>query len=502
MATYYISSSGSDANNGLGPDASAVTNKPWLTLGKALNTGSTVVPGDTVYIGPGILYEGAGIAPIAGVTSTASPTAIRGDPTNAQGFKTAGGVLFTPSVCWVSTRTSGDGIDGTITSTAGLFTPAVTCHGLQFYDLCLEARGSSTSGAIFTLNGNGNADWLVQDCRLIGFNLLVYVATGALTAARNTTFRRCTVLTTSGMLNLNITVAAATADADAAVLFESCLILTRAGVGIALAASGGNLGGGFRFKGNTFTGSNGTAATLSTTAVRVSTVNPIRVEGNLFIGGGLQAGTTGQVVDDGYNRLWNGVAPINVTLAGTSITDPLLNLVLPDLVKWGLEMPRADSFGWTDAAATAQKYSAWSNTAADFRGRTVRPWGSGASIGAHDFGLIGQDTGSQITGGGANSLKITGAGEVSIYVPVDASLTALTVITESLSYGGSSWPQLIVMPNPSCGVTLQTITATSAAEQTLMTASFTPTAAGVIELRLVSRSTSVSSSTYFDSLAG
>jgi hypothetical protein len=48
MATYYVSNSGgSDSNNGLGPDASDATNKPWLTIGKALGA-SGISSGDTV----------------------------------------------------------------------------------------------------------------------------------------------------------------------------------------------------------------------------------------------------------------------------------------------------------------------------------------------------------------------------------------------------------------------------------------------------------------------
>lgn len=36
MTTYYVSPNGSDSNNGLGPDASHASNKPFLTIGKIL----------------------------------------------------------------------------------------------------------------------------------------------------------------------------------------------------------------------------------------------------------------------------------------------------------------------------------------------------------------------------------------------------------------------------------------------------------------------------------
>jgi hypothetical protein len=55
VTTYFISPSGNDSNNRLGADASHATNKPWLTLEKGMNTGSPVLPGDTIYIAPRVL---------------------------------------------------------------------------------------------------------------------------------------------------------------------------------------------------------------------------------------------------------------------------------------------------------------------------------------------------------------------------------------------------------------------------------------------------------------
>ena len=52
MATYYLDFvNGSDANNGLGPDASHASNKPWKTLGKLLGA-SGFASGDTAYLSP------------------------------------------------------------------------------------------------------------------------------------------------------------------------------------------------------------------------------------------------------------------------------------------------------------------------------------------------------------------------------------------------------------------------------------------------------------------
>jgi hypothetical protein len=213
------------------------------------------------------------------------------------------------------------------------------------------------------------------------------------------------------------------------------------------------------------------------------------------------AGTAGQIIDNGYNRFLTLGAATNFTVAGTSVVGPLPNLVLPDLVKWGLEMPRADFLGWTDAAHAGQKFSASGATTADFFGRTVRPWGAGSSIGCFQSRDLTQDTGSTISTGGANSAKLTGAGEFSLYIPVDATGFTVSVVTKSGSYGGTAWPQMIVVANPAVGITADvTVTATSASEQTLTTATITPTSKGVMEVRLISRSTSTTSTTNFDQL--
>lgn len=495
MATYFISSVGSNANNGLGPDASHATNRPWLTLGKALNTGSAVVPGDTVYVGPGVLYEGATITPISGVTSTASPTAVRGDPTNAQGFKDGSGVRLAPAVCWVTTRTSGDGLDGAITSGASLLTMTTnTPSGLQFYNLALESSLTASVGVALISLAAG-ADTLFQDCRLIG-NSGIRNTAGAPTATRNLTLRRCVYLG-STFINIGNNTAAATADADLTILVEHCLVFGKL-ADLALGASGGNIGGGVRFKGNTAIT---TATILATTAARVSTTTPCRVEGNLFlIGLPISAGTAGHVADDGYNRFASVSAAVNFTAAGTTLTAPQLNLILPDLVKWGLSAPTWGLLGWTNDAVAAQKNSAWSNTSADFRGRTVRPWGAGTSIGYMEQADQAVNSASYLTGS-ATSGRLTGAGEVTLRVYVPAGTWTIQCRTKSGSYGGTNYPQLIVEANPGVGVSQTTVTATDGTEQVLTTSTLTLSGAAFLEVRLVSRSSGVSSTTDFGTLS-
>lgn len=504
MTTYYVSPNGNDSNNGLGPDASNGTNAPFLTPGKVFNTGSPVLPGDTVYFGPGY-YLNAPVTPITSIGSAGSPTSFIGDPSNKKGFKDGSGNLLAPALVWWTTRTSANTLDGQISSTSHLINGATNGgDGLQFFDMVMEVKmNSATQEVCANLSGAANQNWLFDRCRLIGVYGVSYI-TGIPTASRNLIVRRCIGLNGFGLTQFNLSSAAATADANLNILVESNLCLTASvTAGITLGSGTGNVAGGIAFKGNTIASSGGgTVYTFSATASKVSTVNPVTIEGNhILLGYVASGGTLGAIVDNGYNRYHcTGNTPyLNCTAAGTSINEPAPNLVLPDLVAWGLAMPRNDFLGWTDAALAAQIDSAWSNTDADIRGRTVRPWGAGASIGCWEGSPIVQDTSSAITGGGANSAKLTGQGEFSFYLPVNAVATTISIITKSTSYGGTSWPSMVIVANGSIGLASDTTVAATSAAQATLSATVTPTVAGVVEIRLISQSSSVSSVTYFDS---
>lgn len=504
MTTYYVSTAGNNSNNGLSPDATtANTNKPWLTLAKALGSGSPVLPGDTIYCGPGYFY-GTSVTTIAGVSSVASPTAVTGDPTNAQGFKDASGVPLPPALVWFTTRSAGNGNDGPITSGGALLDGNTNgTKGLQFSQMTLEVAVGSSFATVFILSATNSTDWGFDKCRMMG-DFIAETGTTAFVANHNLTIRRCIIYTGVCVLNPLSTSAPGSANIDINWLLENNLIIGCPTSSLSLGPSGGNLAGGVRLKGNTILGGLYNEP-FHSVAGQVSTVTPCRLEGNLVIFtapfGLVNAGTSGQWVDDGFNRYASNFASTNFTPAATTKQNPALNIVLPDLVLLGLELPRPDFLGWADAASATQAFSAWTYTGTDIRARTVRPWGAGASIGCWQAQAVGQDTGSAISGGGANSLAITGQGEVSIWAPVNASATTISVHTKSTSYGGSTWPQLIVMPNPAIGITsAQSVSATSAADQAITSPSFTPTAQGVVEIRLVSNSSSTSSTTFFDLL--
>lgn len=495
MTTYYISPYGADTNNGLGPDPTHATNKPWKSAGTVLGSAG-VLPGDTVYFGPGIYYQGAAMNPPSSIASVASPSTFEGDPLNKQGFKDGSGGVVPPGLCWITTRSAADA-KLAYSSSANLLTPNNNgVKGLTFRHLVLEGKHDN-SGTIMTLNPATNSDIILEDCRLIATQV-INIANAAPTATRNWTLRRCIIIC-SQVFQSNVATAAATADADLAITVEHSKIYGRLTQDpFVLGTSSGNLAGGIRFKHNTVM--TPTARSISLTALRVSTVTPIRVEGNLVIAQGVLGGTAGQVVSDGWNLWVDTVSSSNFTKSGNDKSFGMLDLFEDDLVKWGLAMPQFGFLGWTPDADNALRFSGGGNTSPDFRGRTARPWATGPSMGAIEVGDIGQDTGSQISLGGANSLKINGAGEVSLFLPVTAVATTITIVTKSSLYGGANYPQAIVEANPAIGVTQQTSTAADGTEQTLTIGPFTPSADGVIELRLISRSSSGTSATFFDIL--
>ncbi len=492
MATYYVSPSGSDANNGLGPDASHATNKPWLTIGKALASGTVVAAGDTVYIAPGFYYSANCVVISFG---TGGPQVIvSGDPTNEQGFKDGSGVRLAAGVCFASTRSTKDALPPTGTTLFNLFTNQV--RKITFQKLWMDARQGVDSAAVEL---HGVCDGIKILDNMISASYGIDVSGGAPNATRGVYMQR-NVMIGGILLNYVTTTAATAANIDVGYQIDNNLILGgRLGV-LAIGASGGNIGGGVIFKFNTIFGT--FSSTLQSTALRVSTTTPCRVSGNVVIGySWVNAGTAGQIVSDGGNmELGLSVAPTNFTRDGADTSASEARMRWPVFSKWGLNPPADDLFALLPTTEPSFFQTALSNTDPDWRNRTVRPFGTaGPTAGYMEGSLPTQDTGSQITGGGVNSLKIAGAGLAGpFYARVVGALTTISVKTKSSSYGGTSYPRLILDPAPDIGYAGESIAATDATEQTLTSASFTPTGKGVIRFWLESRSTSGASATYFD----
>lgn len=180
MATYYVDpDNGNNANNGLGPDASHGTNKPWATFGKVF---STAASGDLIYFAPGVYRE------VNTLSQTwTSETILRGDPTNAQGFKDASGVLKASGVVRLTGFTTNDTTAGTastllvctnrdfLTFENIYFEPyrgqvaismtGGTCNDIKFQQCTIQTSGAY--GLQLTLNFGQVANLLVDRCIIL-----------------------------------------------------------------------------------------------------------------------------------------------------------------------------------------------------------------------------------------------------------------------------------------------------------------------------------------------
>jgi hypothetical protein len=105
------------------------------------------------------------------------------------------------------------------------------------------------------------------------------------------------------------------------------------------------------------------------------------------------------------------------------------------------------------------------------------------------------------TDAGSVGIVIEGPGSHEFLIPVDASATVITVrVRYDADHGTTNKPQAILRANGEIGVTTETVTAAGAAGsfETLTFASQTPSAKGVVTVRLVSRSDTPYGRAYFD----
>lgn len=142
--------------------------------------------------------------------------------------------------------------------------------------------------------------------------------------------------------------------------------------------------------------------------------------------------------------------------------------------------------------------------ATDLLGRP-RPSGlnqTGGQIGAYEVHDYGTKEAS-VTHGGAAALKLTGPGDQQFDVPVDAVSTTISIYGRyDSTHGSTNKPQLTVLDAPDIGVSTATATMTAAAdtwEQISLT--FTPSAKGIVTIRLKNRAAAASGLAYFDDLA-
>lgn len=498
MSIYYVSTAGNDANNGLGPDASHASNKPWRTVAKALGA-SGIASGDTVYIGPGVYRETVTVA----MTSATAETKVIGDYANAQGFKDGSGVLLAAAIVRMTAYTTDD---KTAASAAALLNLSgrdyLTFEEINFVgapgQAVISATTQTSTNIKFTrcvIQGQGGAT-----------TLNVSAAFGV---ALTWTIDRCIISNLGSFAPITFTHVSGTgADWNLAVTVQNSLILgstfiTKSGVSA-------NLGGGVSIINSTLFSTPATNCVI--TSGNASASIPSTVYNCVIIQCGTSAALAanandGQLAED-YNMIIASTARSNVTAGSNSKTQSTYShhLELGQSWLWGAYPmpflgPQLDSpiVGFGNQAGFPTT---------DFLGRP-RPSGGGPAWASalpglghaeiHNFGV--KET--TVTDASGVSLKLTGPGDAEFSIPVDAASTAISVkVRYDTNHGTTNKPQATLLANPVIGVTAETVVATAGVDtwDTLSFASQTPTAKGVVKIRLESRAAAGNGIAYFDTV--
>lgn len=502
MTTYYADyTNGSDSNNGLGPDASDATNKPWKTIAKVLGA-SGIASGDTCYLAPGAFRERVTVA----MTSATAETSIIGDPMNHKGFKTSGGVLVSPGPV---IHTAFETNDTTAPSAnADLLTMAsrdyLTFQYINF------VGGKNTGNKTISAESMTTATHITfRDCAIFGGpagGALLSIWHGT-DSGLNWLFDRCILMGSPGQPVLaTFFNGSASAGIDIGFEFRNCLVLANGnGAGLVFTGSGT---GSFDPGGMIVDSCTIIAYTCvqAGNASNASTTVPCVVKNSILIGqSGLSAAASGQITED-YNIIACGTARTNVTAGANSKSDGSRALAFhlgQDLMHGFRGRPAFTPF---NLGAGIMGFGAGSSPPSVDALNRVRPSGGESTSIALGW-MERHDTAqfeSSVADAGSSAIKIVGPGDHDIHVPVNASSTTISIKGRyDTTHGTGSKPQASIIANPKIGVTAETVTMTAAVDtwETLTFAAQTPTAKGVVTIRLTSRSAGGGGIAYFDTVA-
>ena len=500
MTTYYASPDGSDSNNGLGPDASHATNKPWLTIGKAL--GASGVPGGsgghTLKIAPGTYRETVTPA----LTTPTVELVVTGDVANASGFKNSSGVLRAGGDVVLTAYTTND--TTTPASAATLNTAAK--NYLTFENLIIV--GGNATGSCVSNGGNGGSNITFRRCVFIGYlGQTVVDLTALTTTSTGRRFDQCVFFGSNGSSCVYIELATvAGADYDVDLQITNSLLLCPTVSMIRVLGTGANSfkGGGVDLW-NCTINNDGYGLRVSNTSI--STSIPCTVYNCLLSTGStdaLIATTSGQITED-YNRILSTTPRTNVTAGANSLATGAHALLVEVGQAWiNGAAPRPFFMPMDGSPLLGRGTSGSVSLTVDMLNRarpsggqsTSKAWGA---MERHD--TAAKETTTVRTG--STGINITGPGDHEFAVPVDATSTTISVYARyDTTHAATNKPQMLIVNGGECGVADATATMTAAADTwEQLSLNFTPTQKGVVTVRLVSRAAGGSGKAFFDDFA-
>jgi len=505
VTIYYVDPvNGVDTNNGLGPDASNATNKPWKTVGKGLLAGSPVVSGDTIYLAPGTYRQQVTV----GITSPTSQTYVIGDPANTRGFKTATGAVVPGGMVLWTGHTTND-----VTSPANNCMDLAGRSFLSFQNIffvsgfnfvCLA--GTATSQNIQFINCALLSSYS-GCCRLIA-------PTNAFGVPFNWLIDRCilmagTVPVGQGIINLTCALGAGS-DYDINFVIKNSKFI--AGVGSSTVAhvvvtqsgSGANKGNGAKISNCTFIG--GTA--LYVVVASASTAFPSSIVNSFLYSGAMvaiNAGVAGAITED-YNLILSSTPRTNVTAGAHSQSGnayaPMFWFGQEAIMglnpkPFGEPMPGSPllAFGNDGTQPNFDQL----NRPKPAGGASILP-----AIGALERGNSWVRETATFRSG-PNAISCTGPAYQDFFLPVEPVATTVSVYMRyDATYDATiSRPQFSVLNGEECGVAAASaamVGASGAWEQVSLT--FTPTRQGIVTLRLSSYDNNGAGHVYADDRTG
>ena len=475
MATYYVRKTGSDSNAGTSAGAA------WLTIGKALGA-SGISSGDTVYIGAGTYREIVTV----NMTSATAETKIIGDVDGSQ-TGDAGEVIWTAHVT----------DDVTVPSSAY----PLVANGRDFITIQNVIFYGGTTGCI-NMTTATSTDWKFYRCSFLsyGYNYAINY-TGTADTAANLTIDSCEFWASGSGQSASIIITAPTStvsDYDLNISIYNC-VFNVVSVPIKVISSGANpfKGGGVDVFNSFLFGSTGVS-----TGASLSTTYPLTIYNSVVLAiTGLSANTSGQIVED-YNIISASTARTNVTAGSNSKT----NTYAPGWTGIRPMMQRLVPCRPFAEPCAGSKYLGFGAQAGgpttDITGANRPSGGASTSyaVGAYERGNCATQEASTVHAG-TYAAKITGPGYHDFQVRVDATSTTISIYARyDTNHGTTNKPQISVLNGGQCGVADATATMTSGVdtwEQLQLT--FTPTAAGIVTIRCISRSAAGNGIAIFDS---
>lgn len=500
MANYYVSSSRGDDTTGNGSVAT-----PWKTIGKAVGPSPAITlsgTGDVLYIEPGLYRETVafGLSPTSG-----GPFSIIGDGDGA-GFLAGG--YSTPATGLVEWRGWSD--DSTLIN-AVMFQAFgksyVTVQGLKM----IGAGGGNV--ACFDVGGASWSDWTFRDCIFVGNYTKPVIGWIATTTANalNVTFERCEFVTSGSGIDFRLPLNSAEYNTN--VLVQNCRFFYSSN-GLRynkVGGSGSFFATGLRVQGCSFYFCTVGVSIAYGSGDALTTPNYVYGCNFQFCGTGVSAGQTSQLTENG-NVLFCSAERVNVS-AGANSRDK------STCPAWEIEDGRLygvgpKPFGTPSAVSPLNSMGSYGTPPAVDLYNRARPEGYGTTgqaagaLALHDNGV--KNTVYHDSGAGSTAcMALVGPASQDRPILVDAASTTVSVkVRWDGNHGNTNKPQAILLANPEIGYAGQTKTATTSggsgstpnSYETLTFTGFTPSAAGVVMLRMVSRSAAGNGVAYFDSI--